>query len=108
MLGGTYVIIQHASYLRNHGYDVTRFRNFRRRRFPGMTKRRSFVNLPIEAKQESFDLVIAMVENRFELGNFDARRYAYFVQSVESRFYPESEGPLRALVDAPTTSRSNM
>ncbi|EMP3642866.1 glycosyltransferase, partial [Pseudomonas aeruginosa] len=35
-----------------------------------------------------------------ELRHFNSPRYAYFVQSIESRFYPASEGPLRALVDS--------
>ncbi|QHD02569.1 glycosyl transferase family 1 [Pseudomonas sp. S04] len=102
--GGTYVIIQHASYLRRHGYDVTLAvqEPFSAATLSWHDEAPKLRCLPIEeAKQESFDLVIATWwKTAFELGNFDARRYAYFVQSIESRFYPESEIPLRALVDA--------
>ena len=34
-----------------------------------------------------------------ELATFDARHHAYFVQSIESRFYPPRESALQALVD---------
>lgn len=102
--GGTYVIVQHASYLRDHGYDVTLAVQ---EPFPASTlawhdEAPKLRCIPIEdAKRESFDLVIATWwKTAFELGNFEAQRYAYFVQSIESRFYPESERPLRALVDA--------
>lgn len=102
--GGTYVIIQHASYLQDHGYDVTLAvqEPFSNETLAWHDEASKLHCLPIEeAKSERFDLVIATWwKTAFELGNFDARRYAYFVQSIESRFYPESEVPLRALVDA--------
>jgi len=53
------------------------------------------------ARSETFDLVIATWwKTAFELHGFSAPRFAYFVQSIESRFYPVEEVPLRALVDA--------
>lgn len=102
--GGTYVIVQHASFLRSQGFHVTLAvqEPFTAATLAWHDEAPKLRCLPIEeAKQEAFDLVIATWwKTAFELGNFDARRYAYFVQSIESRFYPESEGPLRALVDA--------
>jgi len=102
--GGTYVIVQHASYLRGQGFDIT------------LAVQESFTPatllwhdqipklrcIPFEdAKSEHFDLVIATWwKTALELGNFDAGRYAYFVQSIESRFYPGDERPLQALVDS--------
>jgi len=102
--GGTYVIVQHASYLRERGHKVTLAvqEPFTADTLAWHDEAPKLRCLPIEdAKKESFDLVIATWwKTVFELCNFDARRYAYFVQSIESRFYPESERPLRALVDA--------
>lgn len=101
--GGTYVIIQHASYLRERGHSVTLAvqEPFTAETLAWHDEAPKLRCLPIDdAKKESFDLVIATWwKTVFELCNFDARRYGYFVQSIESRFYPESERPLRALVD---------
>lgn len=102
--GGTYVILQHASYLRDKGYKVTLAvqEPFTTETLAWHDEASKLRCLPIEqAKSESFDLVIATWwKTVFELGNFNARRYSYFVQSIESRFYNASEVPLRALVDA--------
>ncbi|VVQ16118.1 glycosyltransferase [Pseudomonas fluorescens] len=102
--GGTYVIIQHASYLRERGHSVTLAvqEPFTADTLAWHDEAPKLRCLPIDdAKKESFDLVIATWwKTVFELCNFDARRYGYFVQSIESRFYPESERPLRALVDS--------
>jgi hypothetical protein len=101
--GGTYVIIQHAAYLRNQGYDVTLAvqESFNDATLSWHDEAPKLRCLPLEeAKLETFALVIATWwKTAFELGNFTAARYAYFVQSIESRFYPSSEKPLRALVE---------
>ncbi|WP_244139807.1 glycosyltransferase [Burkholderia stabilis] len=102
--GGTYVIVQHASYLRDHGYDVTLAvqEPFTAETLAWHNEAPRLRCVPIaDAKSEKFDLVIATWwKTALELHEFDAPRYAYFVQSIESRFYPEAEVPLRALVDA--------
>ncbi len=102
--GGTYVIVQHASYLRDQGHDVTLAvqEPFSETTLAWHDEAPKLRCVPIDdAKRESFDLVVATWwKTALELGNFEARRYAYFVQSIESRFYPESERPLRAMVDA--------
>jgi len=102
--GGTYVIFQHASYLQDQGYDVTLavqapFDDTTVAWHDCSAKLRL---LPIaEARTGTYDLVIATWwKTALELADFDAKRHAYFVQSVESRFYPEAEVPLRALVDS--------
>ena len=102
--GGTYVIVQHASYLQRAGHQVTLavqepFNDATLRWHDEAPKLRC---LPIgEAKAETFDVVIATWwKTALEIADFDAGHYAYFVQSIESRFYPESEVPLRALVDS--------
>jgi len=102
--GGTYVIIQHASYLMEHGFDVTLAvqEAFSPSTIAWHDQALKLRCIPVEqAKGESFDLVIATWwKTVFELEYFNARHYAYFVQSIESRFYPEDEIPLRALVDS--------
>ncbi|MFM0221516.1 glycosyltransferase [Paraburkholderia dipogonis] len=102
--GGTYVIVQHASYLRDNGYDVTLAvqEPFTAATLAWHNEASRLHCIPIEdAKSERYDLVIATWwKTALELPAFNASRYAYFVQSIESRFYPEVEVPLRALVDA--------
>lgn len=101
--GGTYVIYQHAQHARRCGHEVTMvvlypFSNLQMGWHPACEELRF---LPVdEAKGERFDLAIATWwKTATELHSITADRYAYFVQSIESRFYPEREGPLRDLVD---------
>lgn len=100
--GGTYVIVQHASYLRDHGYDVTLAvqEPFTEATLAWHDQAPSLRSVPFEdAKSERFDLVIATWwKTALEICDFNGPRYAYFVQSIESRFYPVDESPLRALV----------
>ena len=102
--GGTYVIIQHASYLQDQGYDVTLAvqESFTESTLSWHDRASALRCLPFAiAKQEMYDLVVATWwKTVFELKDFDSPRYAYFIQSIESRFYPEAETPLRTLVDA--------
>lgn len=102
--GGSYVIFQHASYLVDNGYDVTLAvqEAFDESTVAWHDHSHKFNFVEFEdGKKQRFDLVIATWwKTALELASFEAHRYAYFVQSIESRFYPESEGPLRALVDA--------
>lgn len=102
--GGTYVIVQHAAYLHDHGYDVTLAvqEAFTAQTLAWHERTSQLRCVPIDViKSETFDLVIATWwKTALELRHFKAPRHAYFVQSIESRFYPASEVPLRALVDA--------
>lgn len=102
--GGTYVIVQHAAYLHDQGYDVTLAVQepftAQTLAWHDRTSRLRCVSIDA-AKGETFDLVIATWwKTALELRHFNSPRYAYFVQSIESRFYPASEVPLRALVDS--------
>jgi O-antigen biosynthesis protein len=102
--GGTYVIIQHAFYLQEHGFDVTLAvqEPFTPKTLAWHDQALKLRCLPIEmAKSESFDFVIATWwKTALELHHFNAPRFGYFVQSVESRFYPLFEAPLRKLADS--------
>jgi glycosyltransferase involved in cell wall biosynthesis len=102
--GGTYVIFQHASYLRRQGYDVSLAvqHAFDAQTVAWHDEGPRLRCVPIEqAYAEPFDLVVATWwKTALELGAFNTPRHAYFVQSIESRFYPEQERPLRSLVEA--------
>lgn len=102
--GGTYVIVQHGAYLQDQGFDVTFAvqEPFTAQTLTWHDLASRLRCVPIDAaKGETFDLVIATWwKTALELHHFNSPHYAYFVQSIESRFYPASEVPLRALVDA--------
>jgi glycosyltransferase involved in cell wall biosynthesis len=50
--------------------------------------------------QQEFDIVLATWwRTAFMLSKVKAKHYAYFVQSIESRFYPDEEIPLKQLVE---------
>lgn len=102
--GGTYVIVQHAAHLHDEGYDVTLAvqEPFTAQTLAWHDRTSRLRCVPIDmAKSEMFDLVIATWwKTALVLHYFNAMRHAYFVQSIESRFYPETEVPLKALVDA--------
>ena len=102
--GGTYVIYQHALFAASKGHDVTLvvllpWEPYMLEWHPAG---RQLEHVPIEELGDrEFDLAVATWwKTTLELHRVRAQQYAYFVQSIESRFYPESEAPLRALVDA--------
>jgi O-antigen biosynthesis protein len=101
--GGTYVIFQHAAFLRAVGHEVVLavqqpFTKATSTWHPGAG---SLQMVPFDAATDNYDWVIATWwKTALELHRFKAKNYAYFVQSIESRFYPETEGPLKRLVDS--------
>ena len=53
-----------------------------------------------QIKDEEFDLaIITWWRTMYEAYKIKAKRYCYFVQSIESRFYPESEQGLKMLAE---------
>lgn len=104
--GGTYVIFQHADFLASTGHDVTIFTRQRlspdsARWHPAYRRLRLREWIDVAQCVERFDLAIATWwRTVFDVHEIPARRYAYFVQSIESRFYPEFEKPLRQLVES--------
>jgi hypothetical protein len=102
--GGTYVIFEHAIRAQRNGIEVTivtedkvsmdrihwhpEARSLRWRTFA-------------EVSNETFDICIATWwRTVYEMTRVTASTYAYFVQSIESRFYDELEKPLRKLVES--------
>ncbi|WKZ85938.1 glycosyltransferase [Ralstonia pickettii] len=103
--GGSYVIYQHALFARREGHDVTivaqyAYQPHQLKWHPATSELRILHIDALEADHE-FDLAIATWwRTATELHRLKARQYAYFVQSIESRFYADGEGPLRDLVDS--------
>ncbi|MEG7408106.1 glycosyltransferase family 4 protein [Serratia marcescens] len=101
--GGTNVIFEHATRMRKNGDDITiitedKPNDKRLQWFPGAEKM-TWMDYS-EAADKQFDLVIATWwRTVFYLHKINAKKYAFFVQSIESRFYPEGEVTLRTLVD---------
>lgn len=103
--GGTNVVFEHAKRMHKAGYQVTILTE---KPVPSGT-----LNWHPEAETLSwgllddvvssdkyFDIVIATWwRTAFNLHKVNAARRVYFVQSIESLFYPEKEVPLRQLVD---------
>ena len=103
--GGTYAIIQHATFLMDAGFHVTIAiqEPFLNTDIPSWHDRiRDLRCLPLcNARKESYDLVIATWwKTVFDLFSIPADHYGYFVQSIESKFYPEDNSSMRSLVES--------
>lgn len=102
--GGTAVIFEHATGLRELGYEVTIITEDpvdeeRLYWFPE-AKRLDYQTYD-SVRERSFDICFATWwRTVYELPRVQATHYAYFNQSVESRFYPASEAAVRRLADA--------
>ena len=106
--GGTYVIFEHASRLHQaYGEDVTIVtenkvtpEDIAWHRGAQCLKWLTYEEIEEEGVK-SFDLVIATWwRSVYEAYRVPAKRYVYFVQSIESRFYPPEEKPIIQLADA--------
>lgn len=103
MGGGNYVICQHAMHAASIGHDVTvavmnPFTPADLGWHAGLAALRL---LSVEeAARERYDIAIATYwKTALKLHHLHAMQYAYFVQSIESRFYPPEQVEHRALVD---------
>lgn len=101
--GGTYVILQHAAHLRRQGHEVTLAiqEPFTRETLAWHDEAEGLECVPFgDGQKRRYDVVIATWwKTALEIAAFAADHHAYFVQSIESRFYPRHEEPLRQLVD---------
>lgn len=102
--GGNYVIYQHALYAKERGHEVT-IATFKREDHyanvwhPAIPQLR-FAHID-QVSGEMFDIAFATFWfTAAELHRIPARQYAYFVQSIESRFFPESDTGMRGMIDA--------
>lgn len=101
--GGNNVVIEHAEYARAHGHDVTLI-TLRRWKASDLSWHRRLENLEVihidDSQHRRFDLAVATWwPTAIQLGRIDALQYAYFVQSIESRFFPRDQTRRRDLVD---------
>jgi glycosyltransferase involved in cell wall biosynthesis len=102
--GGTYVILQHVLEAESRGDEVTIVAMFEptsesTRWHPAYEQLR-VANLS-EVANEVFDVAIATWwRTVYELDRVRATHLAYFVQSVESRFYEPTDSAVRELADA--------
>jgi O-antigen biosynthesis protein len=93
--GGVGVVVEHARQLsERHGFDVTLV--LAREQEEPPWRYRGLTDIPVEtmpqARHEQFDIAIATWwETAFSLFDLQAKRYAYFVQSLEDRFYYPDE-----------------
>jgi len=101
--GGTYVILQHAAHLCRVGHKVTLAiqEPFTRASLAWHDQAEGLECVPFQdAQKVAYDVVIATWwKTALDIGSFVAEHRGYFVQSIESRFYPPSEAPLRRLVN---------
>lgn len=102
--GGTYVIFEHAVRAMEYGADVTivTMEYVAKKELYWHDKAQKLKWKTIqEAEKETYDVVICtwwrLVYDAYRL---KGKHYIYFVQSVESRFYPVEEKPLRQLAEA--------
>jgi glycosyltransferase involved in cell wall biosynthesis len=93
--GGVGVVVEHARQLSDrHGFDVTLV--LAREQEEPPWRYRGLTDIPVEtlpqARHEHFDIAVATWwETAFSLFELRAERYAYFVQSLEDRFYHPDE-----------------
>lgn len=93
--GGTYVIYEHGAHLREMGHEVTMLtrEQVTADRYQWHPRAKDLCWLTVdEAERVEFDLVFATYwQSPFLLPRIKARHYAYFVQSIESRFFEEPD-----------------
>lgn len=107
--GGTYVIFQHALHLKlKKGCHVDIVPMFPATPenlawHPDAASNLNFISFE-EAANHLYDVaILTWWKTTLEAYRVNAGHYIYFVQSIESWFYPKEEGPLRKLVDATYT-----
>ena len=102
--GGSYAIYQHAQYASQKGHDVTiaALLPYTFRELAWHPATRDLRIMPFDqVGNEVFDMAIATWwKTALALHRINAKQYAYFVQSIESRFYANDPVSLRNLVDS--------
>lgn len=94
--GGIGVVAEHARRLRlDHGFDVSLVLD---RDMPGQWTYEQLEGVPMlplpDAQEQEFDVVVATWwETTYALFTLRSARYAYFVQSLEDRFFPREHLP---------------
>lgn len=102
--GGSNVIFQHALYAQSRGVEVTivtlESLDLIKTQWHVGLKELTFKTFE-QIDGETFDLTLATWwKTVYELPRVKSRQYAYFVQSIESWFYPDSDVAVRNLANA--------
>ena len=101
--GGTYVIFEHAIRMNRRGIDITIITEEKvdmNRLFWHIEANELTWETYESAKDILYDIVIATWwKTVYDIYKIKAKKYAYFVQSIESKFYLEKEVPLKKLID---------
>lgn len=102
--GGSYVVFQHALHAMAAGDEVCvitdKLVNLKQLYWHPEAKALNWLTLD-QACASEFDVVVATRWTTvFLLHKIPAKCYVYFVQSIESRFFPEKERPARMLADS--------
>jgi len=101
--GGTNVIFEHATRMAKEGEDVyiVTDRKIEPEEYAWHTSAHLLKWVTYdEVAEEEFDMAIATWwRTVYELYRIKAKRYVYFVQSIESKFYPENEQGLKMLAE---------
>lgn len=101
--GGTNVIFEHASRMAKEGEDVyiVTEKKVEPKEYAWHTSAHLLKWVTYEEiKDEEFDMAIATWwRTVYETYKIKAKHYAYFVQSIESKFYPENEQGLKMLAE---------
>ena len=102
--GGTYVIFEHVIRAKRRGIEIYMITEhpISEHSLDWHPEARELNWTTFSACQDkNFDIAFATWwRTVYELYRVKAENYAYFVQSIESKFYPEQEQALRKLVDA--------
>ena len=103
--GGMNVIFNHALYLTKHNIEVTfisvKKLNRNHNWHEIFAKHNIEWRVINESQHETYDVVIATFwATYYHLWEVNAARYAYFVQSIESRFVPEYDNAYRLFIEA--------
>jgi glycosyltransferase involved in cell wall biosynthesis len=103
--GGTYVIFQHALFLKRAGHDVTIVTETPTQRESLQWHPEAFNELSLKTFDQvdsvTFDVVVATWwRTVFSLHKLRANSYVYFVQSIESRFYSDIDSAAKSFVES--------
>ena len=101
--GGTNVVFEYALHLVKQGVEVTMVtpRSFSPGSLDWHLEAKNLLWKTLEdLKKELFDVTVCTWwKTAYDIYKIPSRCYVYFVQSIESRFYPSNERPVRKLVE---------
>lgn len=101
--GGTYVIFQHAIYTKKMGNEVTiiTMQKVDESELYWHKEAKTLNWKTIDDATEEYDIVISTWWRLvYEAYRVKGKCYIYFIQSIESKFYIETEKPIRQLAEA--------